>query len=184
MTGIGRFLVAGYWFFCTIMMACFTANMAAFLTNIRLEDDSSNVHDRLKSKIINFTIVKDSPEHVYIKNIADIEESFINIWKENMYCFSTGDNYTVWTFPFNAMYSKIVKHLENHNLPTSIPSALKLLNVDYELIVDSKVASYYHNTDCSLEISSNPIATHPVGLAVSQGSPYKERISKRFVFYF
>lgn len=181
LTSVGRFLVAGYWFFCTIMMACFTANMAAFLTNIRLVDDSITVYDKLRSKITNFTIVKDSSEHDYIKNIADIEDKFINIWKQNMYSFSTGDNYTVWTFPFNALFSKIMKQISTHDLPVSIASAMELLDKNFELILDSKVASYYHSIDCSLVICSHPIAMHPVGIAVAQGSRIKDRISKRLV---
>ncbi|XP_052069234.1 ionotropic receptor 25a-like [Mytilus californianus] len=164
-------------------MACFTANMAAFLTNLRLEDDSSTVLNELKSDATNFTVEAGSWEMEYIKNLAEYEQYFSNIWKnfvtENIYNVT---NYTVWSFPLNMMFTDLQGNINRNPLPSSLDSALTFLNKGYEVIVDSSVASFLTNKNCSLEKVSNPIAIHPVGLAISKGSKYRQIISERLLF--
>lgn len=161
-------------------MACFTANMAAFLTNIRLIDDSSTVLNELKSDGTNFIVVTGSWEIEYIKKLAEYEQYFSNIWKnfvtDNIYNVT---NYTVWSFPLNMMFTDLLDNINRNPLPSSLHSALTFLNKGYEVIVDSSVATFLTNQNCSLEKVSNPIALHPIGLAVSKGSKYRQLISER-----
>ncbi|CAC5424225.1 GRIN [Mytilus coruscus] len=183
LNGYSRILVAGLWFFSSIFMACFTANMAAFLTNLRLEDDSSTVLNELKSDATNFTVEAGSWEMEYIKKLAEYEQYFSNIWKnfvtKNIYNVT---NYTVWSFPLNMMFTDLQGNINRNPLPSSLDSALTFLNKGYEVIVDSSVASFLTNKNCSLEKVSNPIAIHPVGLAISKGSKYRQIISERLLY--
>ena len=100
----GRVLVAAYWLFVVLMLATFTANLAAFLTVERMQTTvqviSENSWQTLENHIsyeiliiiviiyvkfksleelaqqskINYTVVEDSPYYEYFKNMAGAEE--------------------------------------------------------------------------------------------------------------
>ena len=178
--GCSRILIAGFWFFTTVFMACFTANMAALLTNIRLEDDSSTVLDELKNRGVNLTVVADSAELAYIEKLAGFEEYFSNVWKSQMYDSPTVGNNTVWTYPLNSVFTNVMEKLLKNKLPNSTMLALQMVSENnFKLILDSTVGSYIRNTYCNYGIVSDPVAMHPIGLAVVHGSKFKRIISER-----
>lgn len=178
--GCSRILIAGFWFFTTVFMACFTANMAALLTNIRLEDDSSTVLDELKNRGVNLTVVADSAELAYIEKLARFEEYFSNVWKSKMYDSPPMGNNTVWTYPLNSVFTNVMGNLRRNTLPNSTRLAYQMVSENnFKLILDSTVGSYIRNTYCNFGIVSDPVALHPIGLAVVHGSQFKKIISER-----
>ena len=56
-----RILVAAYWLFIVLMLATFTANLAAFLTVERMATTVQSLEELGKQSRINYTTVADSP---------------------------------------------------------------------------------------------------------------------------
>ena len=62
-----RVLVAAYWLFVVLMLATFTANLAAFLTVERMQTTVQSMEELARQSKINYTVVRDSPYMEYFK---------------------------------------------------------------------------------------------------------------------
>ena len=69
-----RVLVAAYWLFVVLMLATFTANLAAFLTVERMQDSVKSLEELNRQSKINYTVMKDSPylEYFQVKTVTMI----------------------------------------------------------------------------------------------------------------
>ena len=98
-----RVLVAAYWLFVVLMLATFTANLAAFLTVERMQDTVKSLEELNRQSKINYTVMSDSPYLEYFQvrtvtivthqirsrpsidnsqNMANAEEDLYGKWKE------------------------------------------------------------------------------------------------------
>ena len=66
----GRVLVASYWLFVVLMLATFTANLAAFLTVERMQTTVQSLEELARQSKINYTVVANSSYMEYFKNMA------------------------------------------------------------------------------------------------------------------
>merc|ERR1712226_549991 len=57
----GRVLVAAYWLFVVLMLATFTANLAAFLTVERMQTTVAGLDELAQQSKINYTVVANTP---------------------------------------------------------------------------------------------------------------------------
>ena len=78
----GRVLVAAYWLFVVLMLATFTANLAAFLTVERMQTTVQGLEELAQQSKINYTVVKGSPYYEYFQNMASAEEDLYRVWKD------------------------------------------------------------------------------------------------------
>ena len=62
-----RVLVAAYWLFVVLMLATFTANLAAFLTVERMQTTVQSMEELARQSKINYTVVRDSPYMEYFQ---------------------------------------------------------------------------------------------------------------------
>ena len=62
-----RVLVAAYWLFVVLMLATFTANLAAFLTVERMQDTVRSQEELNRQSKINYTVMEDSPYLEYFE---------------------------------------------------------------------------------------------------------------------
>ena len=62
-----RVLVAAYWLFVVLMLATFTANLAAFLTVERMQDTVKSLEELNRQSKINYTVLRDSPYLEYFQ---------------------------------------------------------------------------------------------------------------------
>ena len=62
-----RVLVAAYWLFVVLMLATFTANLAAFLTVERMQETVKSLEELNRQSKINYTVMKDSPYSEYFQ---------------------------------------------------------------------------------------------------------------------
>ena len=67
-----RVLVAAYWLFVVLMLATFTANLAAFLTVERMQDTVRSLEELNRQSKINYTVMEDSPYLEYF----EVKDSF------------------------------------------------------------------------------------------------------------
>lgn len=77
----GRIIVAAYWLFVVLMLATFTANLAAFLTVERMQSPVQSLDQLSRQSRINYTVVKDSDTHQYFKNMKFAEDKLYEMWK-------------------------------------------------------------------------------------------------------
>src|SRR6185295_9579795 len=70
----GRLVAATWWLFGFIIIASYTANLAAFLTVSRLETQISSLDDLAKQYKIKYAPVRGTASEVYFKRMAEIED--------------------------------------------------------------------------------------------------------------
>ncbi|XP_023248362.1 uncharacterized protein LOC106639596 [Copidosoma floridanum] len=105
-----RTLVAAYWLFVVLMLATFTANLAAFLTVERMQSPVQSLEQLARQSRINYTVLKNSTVHQYFKNMKSAEERLYQVWKE-LTLNSTSDQveYRVWDYPIKEQYGHILQ---------------------------------------------------------------------------
>ena len=72
----GRLVAATWWLFGFIVIASYTANLAAFLTVSRLETPVDSLDELSKQYKIQFSPMKGSDSMTYFERMANIEEKF------------------------------------------------------------------------------------------------------------
>ena len=72
----GRLLAATWWLFGFIIIASYTANLAAFLTVSRLETPIASLDDLSKQYKIKYSPMNNSDAMIYFQRRAYIEEKF------------------------------------------------------------------------------------------------------------
>ena len=93
-------LVAAYWLFVVLMLATFTANLAAFLTVERMQTQLQSLEELAKQSRINYTVVKDTVYYDYFVNMAGAEEELYQKWKEiSLNASENPAKYRVWDYP-------------------------------------------------------------------------------------
>lgn len=77
-----RTLVAAYWLFVVLMLATFTANLAAFLTVERMKTPVQSLEQLARQSRINYTVVEGSDIHQFFINMKFAEDTLYRMWKE------------------------------------------------------------------------------------------------------
>lgn len=72
-------MAATWWLFGFIIIASYTANLAAFLTVSRLDTPVESLDDLSKQYKIQYAPLKGSWVQTYFKRMADIEERFYKL---------------------------------------------------------------------------------------------------------
>lgn len=72
----GRLVAATWWLFGFIIIASYTANLAAFLTVSRLEIPIETLEDLSKQYKIQYAPIMNSPAYIYFQRMTDIETRF------------------------------------------------------------------------------------------------------------
>lgn len=143
----GRVLVAAYWLFVVLMLATFTANLAAFLTVERMQTTVQSLEELARQSRINYTVVKDTSYMEYFVNMAGAEEELYHKWKE-LTLNSSGNpaKYRVWDYPIREQYTHILKVI-NETGPVGstkegFGQVLEHTNGDYAFIHDAARIRY------------------------------------------
>jgi len=179
-----RVLVAAYWLFVVLMLATFTANLAAFLTVERMQTTIQNLEELARQSKINYTVLKDSPYMEYFKNMANAEEDLYRVWKDLTLNSSAGDQskYRVWDYPIKEQYTSIYKVINKTGMVTSSEEGFQrvLDNTEgnFAFIHDASEVKYEFYNNCNLTEVGEPFAEQPYAVAVQQGSHLNEEISR------
>merc|ERR1719464_1703722 len=125
----GRLVAATWWLFGFIIIASYTANLAAFLTVSRLETPVESLEDLSKQYKIQYSPLNGSSTMVYFERMAYIEEKFYQIWKDMSLNDST-DEYersklAVWDYPVSDKYTKMWQSMQEAGLPENLEDAKK-----------------------------------------------------------
>lgn len=74
-------MVGAYWLFVVLMLATFTANLAAFLTVERMQSPVQSLDQLARQSRINYSVVEGSDVHQYFKNMKRSEDLIYELWK-------------------------------------------------------------------------------------------------------
>lgn len=179
----GRVLVAAYWLFVVLMLATFTANLAAFLTVERMQTTVQGLEELAQQSKINYTVVSDSAYFEYFKNMAGAEEDLYRVWK-NLTLSSDADQskYRVWDYPIKEQYTHIFKTIKASGLVSSPKEGFDKVLADqqgtFAFIHDAAEIRYEFYNNCNFTEVGEPFAEQPYAVAVQQGSHLQEEISK------
>ncbi|KAG7201200.1 hypothetical protein KM043_003987 [Ampulex compressa] len=182
----GRLVAATWWLFGFIIIASYTANLAAFLTVSRLETPIETLEDLSKQYKIQYAPVLNSPAYTYFERMAAIEWKFYEIWKD----MSLNDSLTdvqraqlaVWDYPVSDKYTKMFQAMKEAGFPASTEEALKRIRNEgskneFAYIEDSTTIKYLVMTNCDLVAVGDDFSRKPYAIAVQQGSPLKDQFN-------
>lgn len=171
----GRTLVATYWLFVVLILATFTANLAAFLTVQRMQTPVQSLEQLGKQSRINYTVVEGSETHQYFINMKFAEDLMYQTWK-NISLASTSDqgNYRIWDYPIQEQYGQILRAI-NGSSPVmdareGYANVISHTNADYAFIHDAQEIKYEMARNCDLTEIGEVFAKRPYGVAIQQGN--------------
>ena len=145
-----RLLSGAWWFFSLILIASYTANLAAFLTVTKIETPINTVADLAAQTKIKYGTIKNtyahslfiSPKLEMIKKMADFMQTYTD---------SMVDNTTV--------------------------GVAKVKKGDYALIWDAPIIKYIAMQECDTMVVGDDFDEKGLGIGVPIGAAYRDRIS-------
>lgn len=181
----GRMIAATWWLFGFIIIASYTANLAAFLTVSRLEQPISSLDDLAAQYKIEYGPIKGSSAENYFRRMAEIEERFYNIWKEMSLSESMSEKdrarLAIWDYPLSDKFTNMWRYMQESKLPVNMEEAIErvLTSKDgFAFIGDANQIRYAALTNCQLQQVGQEFARKPYAIAVQAGSKLKNEISK------
>ncbi|XP_025995684.2 LOW QUALITY PROTEIN: glutamate receptor 4 [Solenopsis invicta] len=181
-----RTLVAAYWLFVVLMLATFTANLAAFLTVERMQSPVQSLEQLARQSRINYTVLANSSAHQYFRNMKNAEDKLYTVWKE-ITLNSTSDQveYRVWDYPIKEQYGHILQAITQVGPVKTTEEGFKKVieseNAEFAFIHDSSEIKYEVTKNCNLTEVGDVFAEQPYAIAVQQGSHLQEEISRKIL---
>ncbi|OXA63208.1 Glutamate receptor ionotropic, kainate 2 [Folsomia candida] len=176
----GRTLVAAYWIFVVLMLATFTANLAAFLTVERMQSPIRNLEHLAAQSSVKYSVVNVSTAMTFFKNMANAEEILYQMWRNlTLTAPSSAREYVVWEYPIREMYIHIHSVIQSATPVLNMSEGFsRVLSDDYfAFIHDAAQTKYEVFRNCNLTLIGEPFAEAPYALAVAQGNPLQDDIS-------
>merc|ERR1719187_1975995 len=183
----GRLVAATWWLFGFIIIASYTANLAAFLTVSRLETPVESLEDLTQQYKIQYSPMNGSATATCFERMAYIEEKFYEVWKD----LSLDDTLSeversklaVWDYPVSDKYTKIWQTMKEAGLPETFDAAIarvrtsKSSSEGFAFLGDATDIKYQEMTNCDLQMVGDEFSRKPYALAVQQGSPLKDQLN-------
>ncbi|KAL0269510.1 UNVERIFIED_CONTAM: hypothetical protein PYX00_007214 [Menopon gallinae] len=183
----GRLVAATWWLFGFIIIASYTANLAAFLTVSRLDTPVESLDDLSKQYKIQYAPVNGSAAMTYFERMADIESRFYQIWKDMSLNDSLSDveraKLAVWDYPVSDKYTKMWQAMKEARLPHTLEEALERVrnstssSEGFAYLGDATDIKYQKLTSCDFQIVGEEFSRKPYAIAVQQGSPLKDQFN-------
>ncbi|XP_060879415.1 ionotropic receptor 25a [Metopolophium dirhodum] len=182
----GRVLVAAYWVFVVLMLATFTANLAAFLTVERMQTPVQSLQQLARQSRINYSVIDGSDAHHFFRNMKMAEDILYNVWKEiALNQTNNRKDFRVWDYPIKEEYGQILAAIERTgtvpNRSVGYQMVLDNEQGEFALIHDSSDIEYEVYNNCNLTEVGEIFAERPYSIAVQQGSLIQEEISRKIL---
>lgn len=179
----GRTMVSAYWLFVVLMLATFTANLAAFLTVERMQTPVQSLEQLARQSRINYTVVNGSDTHQYFKNMKFAEDTLYRVWKE-ITLNSTEDQarYRVWEYPIREQFGQILMAIEAAEPVATAADGFAQVNAhenaDYAFIHDAAEIRYEISRNCNLTEVGEVFAEQPYAIGIQQGSNLQDNLTR------
>ncbi|XP_054258118.1 ionotropic receptor 25a-like [Macrosteles quadrilineatus] len=180
----GRLVAATWWLFGFIIIASYTANLAAFLTVSRLDTPVESLEDLSKQYKIQYAPLEGSWVQTYFQRMADIEQRFYNIWKKMSLNTSMSPveraQLAVWDYPISDKYTKMWRSMTEAKFPKTLEEAVNRVlqskdsSEGFAFLGDAIDIKYQALINCELQMVGDEFSRKPFAIAVQQGSPLKD----------
>ncbi|XP_024130747.1 glutamate receptor ionotropic, delta-2 [Oryzias melastigma] len=159
-----RMMMGIWWMFALIVISSYTANLAAFLTITRIENSIQSLQDLSKQTELPYGTVLDSAIYDQVRYKA------------------------MNPFERDAMYSQMWRMINrtgagDNSVEDSKEGIRKVKYGRFGFIWDAAVLEYVANNDedCSFYTVSNSASDRGYGIAMQDGSPYRDIFSQRIL---
>nr|AVH87315.1 ionotropic receptor 27 [Holotrichia parallela] len=183
----GRLVAATWWLFGFIIIASYTANLAAFLTVSRLDTPVESLDDLSKQYKIQYAPLNGSASMTYFERMANIEAKFYDIWKDMSLNDSLSDveraQLAVWDYPVSDKYTKMWQAMKEAGLPNTLDEAVERVRSSrsssegFAFLGDATDIRYLELSNCDLQMVGEEFSRKPYAIAVQQGSPLKDQFN-------
>ncbi|XP_054745530.1 glutamate receptor ionotropic, kainate 1-like isoform X2 [Anastrepha obliqua] len=146
-----RIVSAIWWFFTLIIIASYTANLAAFLTVERMITPIENAEDLASQTEISYGTLESGSTMTFFRD--SIIETYRKMWR-NM------DNKKATAF--TSTYEEGIRRVNKGN---------------YAFLMESTMLDYIVQRDCNLTQIGGLLDTKGYGIATPKGSPWRDKIS-------
>ncbi|XP_037288820.2 ionotropic receptor 25a [Rhipicephalus microplus] len=187
----GRLVAATWWLFGFIIIASYTANLAAFLTVSRLETPIESLDDLSKQYRIKYAPQNGTATMTYFERMAGIENKFYDIWKNMSLDDSLSDEdrakLAVWDYPVSDKYTKMWWAMTETGLLSSFEEGLEKVKGSkgsqegFAFLADAMRVQYATMTDCDLVSIGREFSKMPLALGVQRNSPLKDMLSSAII---
>ncbi|XP_075241734.1 uncharacterized protein LOC142336706 [Convolutriloba macropyga] len=149
----GRIIGTFWWFFTLIIIATYTANLAAFLTVTRMDSPIEGLTDlATQQKVVYGTVAGSSLEHFFEKQ-AEIDATYKQIWKQ---------------MDSSRPQSMVSNVIEGYS---------RVKNGDYAFMWDYPVLQYQKKRYCELTTVGKPFNRKNYAFALPKNAIYLESIT-------
>uniref|UniRef100_A0A5S6QRI5 Glutamate receptor n=1 Tax=Trichuris muris TaxID=70415 RepID=A0A5S6QRI5_TRIMR len=182
----GRIIAATWWLFGFIIIASYTANLAAFLTVSRIETKISDLNDLSRQYKVKYAVIKGSSAESYFRRMVEVEYRFYDAWKDMGLNASTPPleraKLAVWDYPVSDQFTNMWQYMQETGLPNTLEEGLKRVldsssTEKFALIGPAATLRLVVLTDCRFKIIGEEFSRRPFAITVQQGSCLKDTFS-------
>ncbi|XP_064858367.1 glutamate receptor ionotropic, delta-1-like [Oncorhynchus nerka] len=159
-----RIVMGSWWLFTLIVCSSYTANLAAYLTVSRMDNNVRTFQDLSRQMDVSYGTVRDSAVYEYFKN--------------------KGTNPLEQDSTYAELWRTISKN-NGHDYSVSSPSEgiRKAKKGPYAFLWDMAVVEYAALTDddCTITVTGNSMSSKGYGIAMQHGSPYRDLFSQKIL---
>lgn len=183
----GRIAALTWWTFGFVVIAAYTANLAAFLTVSRLDSTVESLDNLAQQFRIRYATQDATEALVYFQRMSYIEHKFYQIWK-NMSLNEQVDRetqaqFTVWDYPISDKYTKMLDQMYQAKMPKSYEEGVRRTKESpsaqegFAYIADAVSIKFAIKTHCNLHSIGNEFSRKPIALVVQQNTTLKDALS-------
>ncbi|KRY31231.1 putative glutamate receptor [Trichinella spiralis] len=182
----GRLIAVTWWLFGFIVLASYTANLAAFFTVSHSDFSIKTIEDLGKQTKLKYTIVNNSFIERYFLRMMEIEQRFYSISDNLNPNISMSPlqriAYAVWDYPMEDFYTQMYRSMSEHLVQTfeegvELVLRSKSTHDGYIFIANESPLKMVEIRDCRLQIIGEPFNERPLSFAARRYSPIIDKLN-------
>ncbi|OXU22413.1 hypothetical protein TSAR_004219 [Trichomalopsis sarcophagae] len=181
----GRLVAATWWLFGFIIIASYTANLAAFLTISKFEKTIETFDDLISQYKYAYTCIQNSSTNRYFQRMNDIEYVCYEKWKDMTLNDSLSPyeraQLAVWEYPLSDKFIKIYSAISHYGMVASLQDGLDKFNSTdsrFALITEASDVQYQAMIDCSVKEIGPEFSKKPYAIVLQKNSPLTKEFNR------
>ncbi|XP_054005228.1 ionotropic receptor 25a-like [Hylaeus anthracinus] len=187
----GKLAAAIWWLFSFVIVAAYTANLAADETLERLERSIDSMDDLTKQYRVRYSTLANSSTFRYFHGMKEAEDMLYQMWRQMTLDENTPEwnrsKYAVWDYPLEDKFTKMYYAMDEVGFVPSVEQAVKMVrnvNRTYEFafIAEAMTIKYLMLTSCDFRQVGYEFSKKPFAFAVRKDSPLKKKIDDAIAY--